>query len=238
MGLILCIETATTVCSVALSREGNVFYSRLSTGRNAHSSLLTTFIEEIIREAGMEFSRLDAIAVSSGPGSYTGLRIGVATAKGLCYALDKPLISVPTLKAMALGMRAQYVPATGKADAKPLLFCPLIDARRMEIYRAFYDENLEEVLPTAAEIIDENSFVTLLDGHTVIFGGEGAAKCQPVLGAHPDSRFMIGFEASAAWMAPLAEERFLAGHYENLAYYEPFYLKDFIAGKPRVKGLH
>jgi tRNA threonylcarbamoyladenosine biosynthesis protein TsaB len=234
MALILCIETATEVCSVALFRDEVRLGMKESSARNVHSAMLTTFIEEIMTTSGIGMTMIEAVAVSMGPGSYTGLRIGVATAKGLCYALDIPLIAVPTLQAMAVGMTLP--PSTETAVST--LFRPMIDARRMEVYSAVFDREGIEVREVRAEIIDEFSFQEFLANHTVVFGGEGAEKCKPALGHHPNAVFIDGFRASAGSMIRLAAEKFLAKQFENLAYFEPFYLKDFVAGKPRVKGLY
>ena len=228
MSLILAIETATSVCSVAFARNGNLLSIREITTPNAHSSILTILIEELFREAGLRYADLDAIAVSMGPGSYTGLRIGVATAKGLCYGLDKPLIAIPTLQAMAIGIIGSSIQH---------LVCPMIDARRMEVYCAVYNEDLGEVFATDARIIDENSFRELLTSHILIFAGDGAAKCKPFLASHPQVRFIDDFQASSQYMISLAEKRFQVNQFEDLAYFEPYYLKDFVAGKPKVKGL-
>jgi tRNA threonylcarbamoyladenosine biosynthesis protein TsaB len=235
MALILHIETATSVCSVALALDGALISMKESSKPNVHSSFLTVFIDEIFKEATIPPSALDAVAVSKGPGSYTGLRIGVAAAKGLCYALGKPLIAVPTLEAMAWGMDPTPLPPPLGGEGE--LLCPMLDARRMEVYCAIYDRNLEEVMPVEAVIVNEDSFATYLAKGIVIFGGEGAEKCRPVLEHHPNARFIRGFETSAKYMIPIALERFKTASFENLAYLEPFYLKEFVAGKPRVKGL-
>jgi len=258
MDLILCIESATEVCSVVLAGDEKILGIRESSSRNVHSAMLTLFIDEIIQSSGFEIAALDAIAVSMGPGSYTGLRIGVATAKGLCYALDKPLISVPTLQAMAMGMNDRLpisndqLPATNGQSAdilhqmkskignrkSEILFCPMIDARRMEVYAAIFDQKNREVREAAAEVIDAFSFQELLAEHTIVFGGEGADKCKTVMEEHPNVMFIDGFKTSAKFMVELAGEKFRQKQFENLAYFEPFYLKDFVAGKPRVKGLN
>jgi len=248
MSLILALETATPVCSVALSHYGEILSLRETIALNAHSSVLTVFIEDVFRESSLHYTDLNAVSVSMGPGSYTGLRIGVAAAKGLCYALDKPLIAVPTLEAMAAGMTNYPSPdpspkREGSNCQLPtancqLLFCPMIDARRMEVYCAVYDENLTEIRPTEAVIVDEHSFDDLLTGHKIIFAGNGAEKCREVLSHQPNISFLEDFQASARFMIPISEKRFHENRFENLAYFEPFYLKNFVAGKPKVKGLN
>lgn len=230
MAVILSIETATQVCSVALSSEGEVLEIREGREKNSHSTIITVFIEEVMKGAGLSFGALDAVAVSMGPGSYTGLRIGVSTAKGTCYALDKPLIAIGTLDAMAAGMLA-------RVPYPDFLLCPMIDARRMEVYNGLFDRELNQVRATQAEIITELSFREELEKHIMIFAGDGAEKCKPLLGDHPNARFIDEFYPSAASMVKLAEKKFKAGEFENVAYFEPFYLKDFIPGISRVKGL-
>ncbi|HNW76289.1 MAG TPA: tRNA (adenosine(37)-N6)-threonylcarbamoyltransferase complex dimerization subunit type 1 TsaB [Bacteroidales bacterium] len=234
MPLIVHLETATRICSVALAKNGTLISLRESATPNVHSSKLTHFIDEVFQESGLPVSALDAVAVSMGPGSYTGLRIGVAAAKGLCYALDKPLIAVPTLQAMAAGMLAKHPTVPGKGKQ---YLCPMLDARRMEVYCSVYDDRLREVRSTQAEIIDENSFARELQGAMILFGGEGADKCRTVISPYPNASFLEKFETSAAFMIPLALNRFHSGLFEDPAHFEPFYLKEFVAGKPRVKGL-
>jgi tRNA threonylcarbamoyladenosine biosynthesis protein TsaB len=247
MPLILGIETATSVCSVALGENGRITAIRESTSPNAHSAVLTRFIEDLFRETGYPLQRIDAIAVSMGPGSYTGLRIGVAAAKGLCYALGKPLIAVPTLRAMAEGMRDVEHESRNKAEKSNIdnrtstidnLYCPMIDARRMEVYCAVYDETLTEIRETHAEIIDENSFSDLLSHLIIHFAGDGAAKCRDLFAGNPHAVFRDNFAVSARYLLPLAAERLEAGRFEDIAYFEPYYLKDFVPGKPKVKGLN
>jgi tRNA threonylcarbamoyladenosine biosynthesis protein TsaB len=179
MPTLLNIETATNVCSVALSCNGQLLSLRESSVKNAHSSVLTSFIEECFRSAGIKTSEIDAIAVSEGPGSYTGLRIGVATAKGLCYALDKPLIAIPTLKAMASGMLNSVLGT--RHSLLGALLCPMIDARRMEVFSSVFNSGLVEIRETIAEIIDAASFSDLLKENTIYFAGDGASKCKPFL---------------------------------------------------------
>jgi len=235
MALILNIETATRVCSVALSRDGTVIASKETNEQNSHSSSITIFTEEVVKEAKVKFEEIDAIAISKGPGSYTGLRIGVSTAKGLCYALDKPLISTGTLQAMAYGM-SQH-PEVLEMDDN-ILFCPMIDARRMEVYAAIYDIENKEIRAVGADIIDENSFSEFLNKSKVIFFGDGAAKCKEALSGHANAIFYDDIHPSSLHMVSIAEQKFLNKQFEDLAYFEPFYLKDFIAGKPKVKGLY
>ncbi len=224
MSLLLQIETATTACSVALTRDGQVIAVRELNERNIHAEVITVFIEEVFQTAGLTYADLDAIAVSSGPGSYTGLRIGVSTAKGLCYALDKPLIAVETLQAMADGMIAH-------APVQNLWLCPMIDARRMEVYTALFDAQGDRVEPTSAQIIDEHSFTEVLERQKILFFGDGAAKCREVLGKHSNALFDTNLINSATFLTRRALQKLEAKEFEDVAYYEPFYFKDFIAGK-------
>lgn len=237
MSLILNIETATGVCSVALAKDGQLVGLKESNTKNSHSSVLPIFIDEVVAASGFSMSDIDTIAVSEGPGSYTGLRIGVATAKGLCYALEIPLIGVNTLQAMAMGMALPPTPSPKREGEYSTLYCPMIDARRMEVYCAIFDETGKEIRETRAEIMDENSMMEYLVKNKVIFAGDGAMKCRPLFENHPNAVFMDDFQASSKFMIPLSEEKYSSKKFEDLAYFEPFYLKDFIAGKPRVKGL-
>ncbi len=231
MANILSIETSTRVCSVAISIQNEIIAVKESHVSNSHAEKITLLCEQALLEAGISFSDLNAVAVSQGPGSYTGLRIGVSTAKGFCYALDIPLIAISTLKAMALGMR--QLNSLNKTD----LYCPMIDARRMEVYNAIYTHKLEVISPVEATIVDENSFNNHLAKHMVYFAGDGAAKCASILSHQQNARFMADFYPSAQWVAQLAIEKYASSTFENTAYFEPYYLKDFIAGIPRVKGL-
>ena len=229
MALILQIETSTTSCSVALSEKGkNLVFKELNE-RNAHASHLTLFIEEILKEAGKQTADLDAVAVSMGPGSYTGLRIGVSTAKGLCYVLDIPLLGIETLKSMANGIRAGFT--------DDLLFCPMIDARRMEVYSAVFDKDLNEICPVEAKIIDEKSYSDILSERKVVFFGDGAEKCREILSVSENAIFIRDFYNSATHMSDLAYRKFENDEFEDTAYFEPYYLKDFIAGKPKTGTL-
>jgi tRNA threonylcarbamoyladenosine biosynthesis protein TsaB len=237
MAWILCLETATRVCSAGLFSDDTLISLRESDQPNIHSASLTVFVEEVMKEAGISFSSLAAVAVSMGPGSYTGLRIGVASAKGFCHALDKPLIAVSTLHTMALGMAATPTLSDIHQDLSKVLFCPMIDARRMEVYCGVYDFFGNEIREVRADIIDPASFSDLLHDRMILFGGDGAEKCRELLGRYPNARFMTDFQASSRFMVKPAFEKFHQQSFENLAYFEPFYLKDFVAGKPHVKGL-
>ncbi len=238
MALILNIETATPVCSVALCSDRKIIAKKESQKHNSHSSLLTVFIEEIFNEINFDLNLLDAIAVSKGPGSYTGLRIGVSTSKGLCYALDKPLIAINTLMAMANGMVNMLKRSKSPLFQKSTLLCPMIDARRMEVYSAIFDIKGNEIRGTIAEIIDENSYNDFLINKHIIFFGDGAAKCKKVLLGNDNVKFIDDFCPSAEFMADISDKEFKNNKFEDVAYFEPFYLKDFIAGKPKVKGLY
>jgi tRNA threonylcarbamoyladenosine biosynthesis protein TsaB len=229
MSLILQIETATTSCSVALARDGSVLGFKEVNERSIHAEVITLFIEELIKHAKLQYTDIDAVAVSCGPGSYTGLRIGISTAKGLCFALDKPLISIDTLGAMTNGVinRQGYNPGD-------VLLCPMIDARRMEVYTAIYKTTGENIKATAAEIIDENSFSDLLKSNKILFFGDGAEKCHAVLSSNPNAVFFTGFANSAADLTQKAFDKFKRQDFEDVAHFEPYYLKDFIAGKKSI----
>jgi tRNA threonylcarbamoyladenosine biosynthesis protein TsaB len=223
MALILNLETATKACSVSLSENGTEIKTiEVTTAHFSHSENLTVFIQDLMKSSGYQLADLDAVAVSEGPGSYTGLRIGVSAGKGLCYALDIPMIAVNSL--MALASRVQL--------KKGELVCPLFDAMRMEVYAAIFDADLNTVLPTAAVVIDAHSFESFLAGNRVVFVGPGAAKCQDLI-THANAYFDTTIEFSAKGMMRIAEQKFNAGAFVDLAYFEPFYLKDFIAGDPK-----
>ena len=218
---ILNIETSTKACSVALHKNGELIVSREDVTTNfSHSEKLLKFISKLFSDAKLSLSDLDAIAVSMGPGSYTGLRIGVSTSKGLCYGLDIPLISISTLKAMSFGMALEI-----KAD----LYCPMIDARRMEVYSAFFDINNIEVRKIQADIIDENSYKKELE-KKVVFFGDGSEKIKEKI-RHKNAMFISNIHPSAKNMGLLSYQKFNKSLFEDLAYFEPFYLKDFVAGR-------
>ena len=231
--MILCLETSTSVCSVALNESCCTLALRESEKQNAHSEKITTFIKEVMEIAGIGYSQLDAVAVSKGPGSYTGLRIGVSTAKGICYAADLPMMAIDTLEAMAYGMKEKL----GSQIAENDLLIPMIDARRMEVYAALFDANLNRIQDTAALVIDENAFDDLKKDHRLWLFGDGAPKLKTVFADQPNISIVEGFKPSATYMRPLTERAFLNKDFVDVAYFEPFYLKDFIAGKPHVKGL-
>jgi len=235
MTKILHIDTSNEFCSVALSHNDKLIGLRETNEKDAHARVVALFTEEILKENNLNPSDLDALAVSEGPGSYTGLRIGVSAAKGFCYALNKPLIAVGTLKSMANGIIEKY--SLERKIESDMIFCPMIDARRMEVYAALFDVNGNEIRETKAEIIDENSFQELLNKHQIIFSGNGAKKCKPLLCQNKNAIFQADFTPSAKFMIPTAMEKFKRKQFEDVAYFEPFYLKSFVAGLPRVKGL-
>lgn len=228
MAIILNIETATSVCSVAVSKNGIVIALEESNESNVHAEKLTVFIGSVLKQAKLTFPEIDAIAVGSGPGSYTGLRIGTSTAKGLCYGLGKPLVAVSTLSAMANAVIEKHQ----KPDT---LYCPMIDARRLEVYTALYNNKGEAVLPVHALILDENSFSEYLSRHTIAFFGDGMLKMKKLFGEQNNMMWIDDIHATAMNIAPLAEQAYKVGSFANLAYYEPFYLKDFVAKKPLKK---
>lgn len=229
--MILLLESSTSICSVALTHAGQLISFREVNELNCHAEKLTVFIDEVMKEAVVKFSDLDAVAVSKGPGSYTGLRIGVSAAKGICYAVKKPLIAIGTLDAMANGM---------KVDAKENdLLIPMIDARRMEVYCSVYDHNATMIKAVAPLILDEVDLTgrwKMEDEHrTLWFSGDGAAKAKELLSKIPDARFTEAGMPSAKNIASLAEKYFAEKKFEDLAYFEPFYLKTFHPGPQRSK---
>lgn len=220
MARILSIETATTNCSVSLSDSGSLVILKEDQGKNySHAERLHVYIQEAMSEAGWSINDLDAIAVSKGPGSYTGLRIGVSAAKGLCYAGDLPLISVPTLQSLAVQL----------LGTSPVIV-PMLDARRMEVYSAVFDAQGKQLRDTDAEILEEGSFLDWLEANPVAFIGNGVGKWKELC-SHPHASFHADILPSAKEMVSLAYEKWLAKDFEDVAYFEPYYLKDFIAGK-------
>ena len=235
MALILNIETSTEVCSVALAREGEIISLRESlTGQN-HAMLLTVFIQELLVELNITADQLDAVAISGGPGSYTGLRIGVSTVKGICYASHLPLITITSLEAMAYHV-IHNLSNIQPVNTDNILFCPMIDARRMEVYTSFYDKNGMQIRGIQADIINHQSYLSFLENHTVCFFGNGALKCRETI-THPNALFINNIFTSAVHMAPLSERDYTLQKFADVAYYEPFYLKDFVATIP-VKNIY
>jgi tRNA threonylcarbamoyladenosine biosynthesis protein TsaB len=223
---ILNIETAATTCSVAVLENDNIVYEKNSAEANSHSSKLGVFVEKALKHAG---NKIDAVAISSGPGSYTGLRIGVSMAKGLCYGLKSPLISVPTLEIMA----SKAIRQAGDMDC---LYCPMIDARRMEVYSALYDSELNVISETTAEIITEMSYSGILEKRKICFFGNGAGKCENVIDS-ANALFIKEIYPLASDMCVLSTKRFEESKFEDVAYFEPFYLKEFVAKISKNKVL-
>ena len=222
MSCILNIETSTDVCSVSVSQDGACIFSQESHEGSNHAVKLGVFVDEAMSFADSHAIPLDAVAVSCGPGSYTGLRIGVSMAKGICFGQDLKLISVPTLELMAVPVLLREEVEEGA------LLCPMIDARRMEVYSAIYDRSLREVRQVQADVVDADTYREYLDRGPVYFFGNGAEKCMEIIN-HPNARLIKGVEPLAKWMFPIAERRIAQEKYEDVAYFVPFYLKDFVA---------
>jgi len=222
---ILNIETSTNVCSVAISASGKCIFSRSNADGMNHATMLSPFIEEAFRFWAPK--KPDAIAVSGGPGSYTGLRIGVSTAKGLSYGLEIPLIAIETLEIIALMAKNRI-----ENPSENSLLCAMIDARRMEVYSAFYDFDGNLFRNVSADIIDENSYANLLENNTIYFFGNGAPKCKAIL-THTNAIFIDDIVPLAENMISLAENAFLEQKFADVAYYEPFYLKEFYTTAPK-----
>lgn len=226
MALILCIETGTDICSVGIARDGELISLRESDEGRDHARQVGVFVDELLDEMGLQPEDLDAVAVGKGPGSYTGLRIGVSFAKGLCYGIQKPLIAIGSLNALTEVAREDYeagiLDVEGWDDA---VLCPMVDARRMEVYTQRFDAEGKALSEVSAEIIDGESFAAerVSERPFVIFGN-GAKKCEEVLSGAQ----WVAVAPSARGLVRLAEEAFEAGQFENIAYFEPFYLKDFV----------
>ena len=228
--MILCLETATNICSVALCNSAGVISLRESNELKSHASMLTVFIEEIFKENGVSAHNLKAIAVSKGPGSYTGLRIGVSVAKGIAYAASIPLIGIETTLSMFWGIYGNQNEDPGMIENR--LFCPMLDARRMEVYYAIYDAGGNTIKNISAEIISEATFINIPESTKIIFFGDGALKCKEVI-KRINVHFADEFRISAAHMHRPVFQALKDHHFEDVAYFEPFYLKDFITSKPR-----
>ena len=229
MATIINIDTSTEVCSVSLSKDGNLIGIKENKDGLKHAQLVTLYIQDLLKEANIEIKNLDAIAVSKGPGSYTGLRIGVSTAKGICYGAQLPLIAIETLQTLTEGAINSI-----EQPIKDAWFCPMIDARRMEVYNAFYNINNNKTVEIAATIIDDESFKDILDERTVYFFGNGSEKCKETI-KHPNAIFIDNISNSALNMITLAHKAFNNQSFEDIAYFEPFYLKDFVATTPKKK---
>jgi tRNA threonylcarbamoyladenosine biosynthesis protein TsaB len=251
MPIILSIETSTKACSAAVHQDGRLLAISELYHEKSSSGMLTTLIEHVVKVASLTFQDLDAIAVAKGPGSYTGLRIGVSTAKGLCFTLEKPLIAVNTLEAMAYSIYEQFAAAIritnyeynnavsqDKSSHSPLLV-PMLDARRMEVYCAVYQaDTMMAIEPTQAKIIDETSFADLLQNHKIIFFGDGAEKCRATLGEHPNAVFLNQIiYPSAKSVGVLATKAYENDQFENVADFEPYYLKEFMTTTPKKVNL-
>ena len=226
MATILHIETSTDVCSVAVSEDGQVIFDQEDHSGPNHAERLGTMVDEALSFTDNHAIPFDAVAVSCGPGSYTGLRIGVSMAKGVCYGRNLKMIAVPTLELLSVPILLREIP---EEDA---LLCPMLDARRMEVYAGIYDRGLKSIRPIQADIVDGETYKAYLDERPVYFFGNGAKKCQEAI-HHPNAHFIEDIEPLAKWMQPLAEKRFLNEQFEDVAYFVPFYLKDFVAKMPK-----
>lgn len=226
MSCILHIETSTEACSVAVSEDGLVEFKQEDLQGPSHAVQLGVFVDEALSFVDSHAMPLDAVAVSCGPGSYTGLRIGVSMAKGICYGRNLPLIALPTLEVMCVPVLLQ------QELPEDALLCPMIDARRMEVYAAIYDRALHVVREIGADIVDETTYLNFLEEHPVYFFGNGASKCKEKI-VHPNAHFIDDIRPLARWMFPLAEKANVNKDFKDVAYFEPFYLKEFVASKPK-----
>lgn len=226
MACILHIETSTQVCSVAVSEDSHVIFQLEDHSGPNHAERLGSMVDEALSFTDNHAIPFDAVAVSCGPGSYTGLRIGVSMAKGICYGRNLKLIAVPTLELMCVPVLLREM------VEENALLCPMIDARRMEVYAGIYDRALKEVRPVGADVVDAETYKQWLDERPVYFFGNGAAKCMETIN-HPNAHLIEGIDPLAKWMQPLAERRLLNGQTEDVAYFEPFYLKDYVAKMPK-----
>ena len=227
MSCILNIETSTDVCSVAISDSGQVIFNKEDHSGPNHAVKLGVYVDEALDFLDSHGLPLEAVAVSCGPGSYTGLRIGASMAKGICYGRGVKLIAVPTLELIAVPVLLGEHP-----EEEDALIIPMLDARRMEVYAEVLDRALKVVRPIQADIVDADTYKEYLDKHPVYFFGNGAAKCMETIN-HPNAHLVEGIEPLAKNMAPLAEKRFVEGKFEDVAYFVPFYLKDFVAKMPK-----
>lgn len=232
---ILNIETSTTCCSAAITIDGSCVASFDNLAGANHASELPVFIEKLLQEASLKAWHLDAVALSQGPGSYTGLRIGASIAKGICYGLNIPLIPVDTLQVLCAAVLEEY----GSLGDEDVMLCPMLDARRMEVYTALYKHNvdgLSSISNVQAQIIDSSAFTTELEQQAIYFFGNGSAKCQLEI-THPNAHFIDDIVPQARYMGKLAEHHNNPLDVKQMAYYEPFYLKEFVAAPSHIKGL-
>lgn len=227
MSCILSIETSTDVCSVAVSQDGACIFEREDHSGPNHAVKLGVYVDEALSFIDSHLITLDGVAVSCGPGSYTGLRIGVSMAKGVCYGRSVKLISVPTLELLCVP-----VLLSEQIQEEDALLCPMLDARRMEVYAQLYDRSLKEIRPIQADVVDHDTYKSYLDEHPVYFFGNGAEKCLETIN-HPNAHLIKGVEPLAKNMFPLAEKRMMNEQFEDVAYFVPFYLKDFVAKSPK-----
>ncbi len=232
MALLLSLETSTQCCSVALHEDGILVESKVIQTPRSAASLLAVMIDEIFHASGRKMHELKGVIVAAGPGSYTGLRIGVATAKGLCYALNIPIVSINTLELLTY----QFLDKVSREvdiENNAIILCPMLDARRMEVYCALYDRNLNYLQPVQAKVMDEESFKEVVESNPVFFFGEGADKCRDII-KHSNAHFYSGVIPLASSLGEIGFKKWKAGEYENLVLFEPFYLKDFLIKKPNL----
>lgn len=226
MSTILHIETSTDVCSVAVSEDSQVIFEQEDHSGPNHAERLGSMVDEALSFTDNHAIPFDAVAVSCGPGSYTGLRIGVSMAKGVCYGRNLKLIAVPTLELLCVPVLLREIPEENA------LLCPMLDARRMEVYAGVYTRGLKTVREVGADVVDSDTYRAYLDEHPVYFFGNGAKKCMSTIN-HPNAHLIEGIEPLAKWMQPLAERRLLNDQTEDVAYFTPYYLKDFVAKMPK-----
>ena len=229
---ILYIETATDVCSVALSKGSEIIGLKEEAGGNNHAKHLLPFVDEVLKQAGVSMTEINGVAVSIGPGSYTGLRIGVSTAKGIAYTAGIPVMAVSTLESIAQGAKTLW----SGTSTETMQIIPMIDARRMEVFTTRYDFDMRSLEEISSKIVDENTFAELLSKEKVLFCGNGMPKCKEILSAFLNAKFMDA-PISAKNMLPAALRKWQKQEFEDVAYFEPFYLKEYVAAKPVVKGL-
>ena len=229
---ILYIETATDVCSVALSKGSEIIGLKEEAGGNNHAKHLLPFVDEVLKQAGVSMTEINGVAVSIGPGSYTGLRIGVSTAKGIAYTAGIPVMAISTLESIAQGAKTLW----SGISTETVQIVPMIDARRMEVFTTRYDFDMRSLEEISSKIVDENTFAELLSKEKVLFCGNGMPKCKEILSAFLNAKFMDA-PISAKNMLPAALRKWQKQEFEDVAYFEPFYLKEYVAAKPVVKGL-